>query len=103
MKMIWAVVRYTHLERVEDALSKIGQASFSVTRVRGLGEEHTLTEHGLVSHLKVEILVPNDRAERVRSAIVKAAWSGLEGDGLIAVLPVEGFVKIREVEPATLE
>ena len=96
MKMIWAVVRWTHLKDVEKALFKIGERSFSVTKIKGLGEEHGYLEYDLVSHLKIEILAPEDRVARIKETIVKAARTGSPGDGLIAVLPVEECTKIRE-------
>lgn len=98
MKMIWAVVRWTHLKDVEKALFKIGERSFSVTKVKGLGEEHGYLEYDLVSHLKIEILAPEDRVLRIKGAIAKAAWTGQPGDGLIAVLPIEEIIKIREAK-----
>ncbi len=96
MKMIWTIVRWTHLKEVEKALFRIGEKSFSVTKVKGLGEEKGYLEYDLVSHLKIEILAPEDRVARIKEALVKAAWTGVAGDGVIAVLPVEEFVKIRE-------
>jgi len=100
--MIWAIVRWTHLKDVEKALFKIGEKSFSVTKVKGLGEEKGYLEYDLVSHLKIEIVAPEERVARIRDTIVKAAWTGVRGDGLIAVLPVEEFVKIRQVKRAVL-
>ena len=96
MKMVWAVVRWTHLKEVEQALFKIGERSYSVTKVKGLGEERGYLEYDLVSHLKIEIIVPDDRVAQIKDAIVEAAWTGVRGDGLIAVLQVEEYTKIRE-------
>lgn len=96
MKMIWAIVRVIHLDDVEKALFKIGERSFSVTKVKGLGEEKGYLEYDLISHFKVEVIAPEDRVAKIKEAIVKAAWTGQPGDGLIAVLPVEELTKIRE-------
>lgn len=96
MKMVWAVVRYANFERVERALSKLGQTSLSVTRVRGVGEEFTLREGELVGHLKVEVIVPDDHVTAVRDTILNAAWTGLPGDGLVAVLPVDECAQTRK-------
>lgn len=98
MKMILAIVRWTHLKEVEEALLKIGERSFSVTKIKGLGEENGYLEYDLVSHLKIEIIAPEDRVEKIKDVIIKAAWTGVRGDGLFAVLPVEEFAKIREIK-----
>ncbi|MBI3610336.1 MAG: P-II family nitrogen regulator [Nitrospirae bacterium] len=98
MKMICAIVRWTHLKEVEQALFKIGERSFSVTKIKGLGEEKGYLEYDLVSHLKIEIITSEGRVKKIKDAIVKAAWTGVPGDGVIAVLPVEELTKIREAE-----
>ncbi len=97
MNMIWAIVRNECLEELEKALLKIGEKGFSVSKVQGMGE---LREYGyiifdLVSHIKVEIFASEDRVAKIKDAIVNVAWTGFAGDGLIAVLPVEEFTKIR--------
>ena len=98
MKMIWAIVRWTRLKEVEESLFKIGERSFSVTKVKGIGEESGYLEYDLVSHLKIEIIVPEDHVAKIKDVLIKAAWTGVRGDGLIAVLPVEEFAKIREAK-----
>jgi nitrogen regulatory protein P-II 1 len=100
MKMIWAIVRWTCLKDVEKALFGIGEKNFTVTKVKGLGEEREYLEYDLVSHLKIEIIVPDERVQRIKEAIAKAAWTGGRGDGLIAVLPVQEFAKIRQIKRA---
>lgn len=98
MKMIWAIVRWTRLKEVEESLFKIGERSFSVTKVKGVGEDSGYLEYDLVSHLKIEIIVTEDHVAKIKDAIIKAAWTGVQGDGMFAVLPVEEFAKIRQAK-----
>jgi len=43
----------------------------------------------------VEVFIGQHRAEEVARAIMEAAHTGMEGDGIVAVLPVESVYHIR--------
>lgn len=99
MKMVWAVVRWTHLESIQKALIKMGERSFSISKVRGyeiVGDSYI--ESDLVDHLEIKIVTQESRVAKIRDIIVKSAHTGFRGDGVIAVLPVEQFIKIREAK-----
>lgn len=61
------------LQEVEKALFAVGEPAFSVTKVKGLGEERGYLEYDLVSPLKVEIIAPEERVGRIVAAIAAAA------------------------------
>jgi nitrogen regulatory protein P-II 1 len=98
VKMIVAIVRSTDLKKVETALLAAGVRGLTVSKVKGIGEEKAFLEQNLVAHVKFEIIVPEEDADRVTQVIVNAAWTGCAGDGIVAVLPVETFIKIRETK-----
>lgn len=101
MKMIWAIVRWTCLEDIEKALFEIGEKSFSITKVKGFEiVGHGFSESDFVSHLEIKIVTQEDRVAKIKNIIVNATWTGVRGDGVIAVLPVEEFIKIREAKEA---
>ena len=101
MKMIWAVVRWTYLKEIEKKLFEIGEKSFSITKVKGFERRgQSFMESDLVDHLKIEIFAQEDRVERIKEIIVNVTHTGLPGDGVFAIIPVEEFIKIRETKKA---
>jgi len=48
--------------------------------------------------VKLEVVVPDDLAERVVEAIANAAQTGRIGDGKIFVIPVDTALRIRTGE-----
>ncbi len=97
MKMVVAVVRTTSLEHIVKALEKIGIRSMTISEIKGMGEQVTLTNPYTV-HDRIEIIVPDEKADEVARMIFEQARTGLPGDGLVAVLPVDSMTKIRTGE-----
>jgi nitrogen regulatory protein PII len=103
MKKIEAIIKPFKLEEVKDALSEVGVEGMTVTEVKGFGRQkgHTEIYRGseytvdFLPKVKLEIVLPDDRAEAAVAAIVKAAKTGKIGDGKVFVLPVEDAVRIR--------
>lgn len=93
---IHAYVRCHRREAVEEALLKQGISGFSFCRVKGMGEyaNYFNPDHH-VERARFEIFVPEDQVDGLVDAIVEAAQTHAEGDGLVAVMPVERIVRIR--------
>ncbi|MFN3682751.1 MAG: P-II family nitrogen regulator [Fimbriimonadaceae bacterium] len=112
MVKIEAMIRPQRLEEVEAALRELSVGGMTVTEVRGMGQQRGVTHTyrgstytvNLVPKLKLEIVVPEERAEEVVDAIVQAARTGEVGDGKVFVIPVDAAVRIRTGErgPAAL-
>jgi len=102
-RKVTAIIRSDTLEKVEQHLHELGVPGISVTSVKGYGEyENFYSRDWLSSHARVEIFTPARRADEIAQAIMDAAYSGVPGDGIVAVLPVEKIYKIRqraEVQP----
>ncbi|MES0327381.1 MAG: P-II family nitrogen regulator [Gammaproteobacteria bacterium] len=47
---------------------------------------------------RIEIFIAADKAQEVARGIMDAAHSGREGDGIVAILPVESLYRIRTKE-----
>ncbi len=94
MKMVTAIIRTSSLEHVVSRLEKIGIRGLTFFQVKGIGEEVRLSSHYSI-HDQIEIIVPDDRADAVAGIIAEHAATGLAGDGLVAVSPVDYAVKIR--------
>ncbi len=98
MKLIWAVIRHRMKPKVEETLMEpsLGISGLTCTTVHGLGHEtRALLQPHELAYCRVEVLVEDDRVGPVVETLVQTAHTGVEGDGLVAVLPVERVVHIR--------
>ena len=106
MKLVTAIIKPFKLDDVRAALSEIGISGMTVTEVKGFGRQrgHTELYRGaeyvvdFLPKIKIEVVVPDDRAERVVEAIANAAKTGQIGDGKIFVSSIEHSVRIRTGE-----
>jgi nitrogen regulatory protein P-II 1 len=106
MKMIVAIVQPEKLEDVKDALFHAEVCKMTVSRVKGCGQQGGFTEHyrgqirtvNLLDKVKFEIAVNDEFVKPTVDAIVKAAKSGVIGDGKIFVMPMDECIRIRTDE-----
>jgi nitrogen regulatory protein P-II 1 len=106
MKMVEAIVKPFKLDEVKEALTKAGVQGMTVTEVKGFGRQkgHTELYRGaeytvdFLPKVKIQILVPDDRAAAVADVITAAARTGKIGDGKIFITHVEEAVRIRTGE-----
>jgi nitrogen regulatory protein P-II 2 len=106
MKLVTAIIKPFKLEDVRDALTKLGVAGLTVAEVKGFGRQkgHTEIYRGaeytvnFLPKVKIEVVVPSERADQVVDAIASAAKTGQIGDGKIFVAPIEQAVRIRTGE-----
>jgi len=105
-KKIEAIIREESLEAVKDALHAIGIVGMNVVSVRGHGRQGgielvwrgTAYEMDMLPKTQVNIVLSDQNVEKTVDTIVKAAYTGKEGDGLILILPVEDVIRIRTGE-----
>ena len=106
MKKIEAIIKPFKLDDVKNALQEIGIVGMTVSEVKGFGRQkgHTELYRGaeyvveFLPKIKVEVLVPDDVAEKVTTSMVGAAGEGKIGDGKIFVSNVEDAIRIRTGE-----
>ena len=106
MKLVTAIIKPFKLEDVRDALTTLGIAGLTVSEVKGFGRQkgHTEIYRGaeytvnFLPKMKIEIVVPADRADKIVEAIAAAAKTGQIGDGKIFVIPLDHAVRIRTGE-----
>ena len=106
MKKLEAIIQPSRFEAVKEALREIGVDGMTITDVRGHGRQkgHTEVYRGneytvdLLPKIKIETVLPDDRAEAAVEAILKAAKTGKIGDGKIFVYPVGEAIRIRNEE-----
>jgi nitrogen regulatory protein P-II 1 len=96
-KRVTAIIRTDVVDEIETRLHRLGIRGVSVSRVEGYGE-HTKfwTPDSVSSHLQIDIFTDEDRAQAIVDTILSTARGGAPGDGIVAVLPVEKFYRIRE-------
>ena len=97
--LVVAIVRSDKLDAVETRLHEISVRAITVIKARGFGE-HTqppsiARRSSLNDQVKIEIYVPSEQAELVATTIIGAAHTGLAGDGIVAILPVQRVLSVR--------
>jgi nitrogen regulatory protein P-II 1 len=103
MKKIEAIIQPHKLEEAKEALKAIGIDGMTVLEVRGHGRQkgHKEIYRGqeyqvdLLPKIKLEMVVPDARADEVIRTLVTAARSGKIGDGKIFVFDVAEAIRIR--------
>lgn len=106
MKKIECVIRPHKLDEVKAALEAVGIVGMTVTDVRGYGRQRGRTEKyrgntyvvNLLPKVKLEFVIPDDRAEEALEIALEAARTGEIGDGKIFVADVEQAIRIRTGE-----
>jgi len=93
---IIAIIRFGVLKRVEEKLREIGAPGVTVSHIRGYGEYADLyKDDWLVDQIRLDIFAAEADAERIVTALMEAAHTGMEGDGVVAVMPVQSLYHIR--------
>jgi nitrogen regulatory protein P-II 1 len=103
MKKIEAIIQPHKLEDVKEALKAIGIDGMTVSEVRGHGRQkgHKEIYRGmeyqvdLLPKVKLEMVVPSQRADEVVQTIVNSARTGKIGDGKVFVYDVVEAIRIR--------
>ena|SRR5213593_1408413 len=106
MKKIEAIIKPFKLEEIKDALGEIGIEGMTVSEVKGFGRQkgHTEIYRGseytvdFLPKLKIELVLPDTRADNAVSAIIKSARTGKIGDGKVFVSDIEDAIRIRTEE-----
>lgn len=109
MKKIEAIVRHNKVDAVKDALTAVGFNGMTVSEVRGFGRQrgHKETYRGteytvdFVPKVKIEVVVGDDMADKVLTAIVDSARTGQTGDGKVFVTNLANVVRVRTGETGT--
>ena len=106
MKMLIAIIKPFKLDAVREALADIGVQGMTVTEVRGFGRQkgHTELYRGaeyqvdLLPKVKLELALTPEQVDVAVEAILKAAKTGIIGDGKVFVYDLEQTVRIRTGE-----
>ena len=102
-KKIEAIIREEALNDVKEALRAIGIVGMNVVSVRGHGRQGGIDmvwrgssyRMDMLPKIQVNIVLSERNVEKTVQAIIKAAQTGAEGDGLIFIYPVDDVIRIR--------
>lgn len=104
MREVKALFRPQRLDQVLAALREIsGLPGVTVSKVHAYAGSHQRGDPSppaadvQTDFMKLETIVPDALVESVVAAIGQAGHTGRGGDGVVFVVPVEQFVRIREV------
>jgi nitrogen regulatory protein P-II 1 len=105
-KKIEAIIREERLEAVKAALTDIGIVGMNIIQVRGRGRTGGIKVESrmgsyvvdMIPKVQVNIILSDDNVDTTIDAIVSAARTGSEGDGMIFIYPVEDVVRISSGE-----
>ena len=106
MKLVEAIVKPFKLEEIKEALTKAGIQGMTVEEVKGFGRQkgHTELYRGaeysvdFLPKVRLEILVPDEKAAKIVELITDSARTGKIGDGKIFVTPLDEVIRIRTGE-----
>ena len=106
MVKVEAIIKPFTLEKVREALTKVGVTGMTIYEVKGFGRQkgHSELYRGaeytvdFLPKLKLETVVNDNMEEKVIEAISQAANTGKIGDGKIFTYPVGKAVRIRTGE-----
>lgn len=106
MKKIEAIVRFSKFEDIKEALEAIDVNFFTYLEVNGHGKQKgesvtyrgSVYDSGDIPRMKIEIVIPSDKAKEVIKVLLENGKTGKIGDGKIIVTNVEEFYRIRNGE-----
>ncbi|MFA4972782.1 MAG: P-II family nitrogen regulator [bacterium] len=106
MKKIEAIIKPFKLDEIREAVQELGVQGMTVTEVKGFGRQkgHTEVYRGaeyvvdFLPKIKIEIVVPEEKAAEVASVIQKRTHTGRIGDGKIFISSIDDVVRIRTGE-----
>lgn len=91
-----AIIRPDVLEKVESSLKEGSVPGVSITHVEGYGEyANFYRKDRMVQHIQVEVFIAATRATEIADLIMTSAHTGADGDGIVAIIPVDSVYHIR--------
>lgn len=97
LKLIVAYVREQRIGPLVDRLRAFGVSGISVSQAQGMGEyTNPHGSHGLEPHRRIDVMLEASKAQLAAELIMDVARSGLTGDGIVAIMPIDNLFRIRD-------
>lgn len=102
LRCVVAIVRPEILKVLERRLGTVHVHGLTVTKVKGFGvHPNPFSNDCTTEHIKVEIFTENERVDALVHEIMDIARGTSGDDGIVAVLPVERYFRVRTASEAT--
>lgn len=106
LKKIEAIIREDKVNDVKDALAEIGIVGLNMFEVRGHGRQGGIQLVGragtyqvnMLPKIQINIVLSDRNLEDAIDTILKSAYTGEPGDGIIFVYPVDEVIRVRTRE-----
>jgi nitrogen regulatory protein P-II 1 len=106
LKKIEAIIREDKVNDVREALNEIGIVGMNMFEVRGHGRQGGIQLVGragtyqvnMLPKIQINIVLNARNLDAALDAILKSAYTGETGDGIIFVTPVEDVIRVRTRE-----
>jgi len=106
LKKIEAIIREDKVNDVRAALNDIGIVGMNMFEVRGHGRQGGIQLVGragtyqvnMLPKIQINIILNARNLDDALEAILKSAYTGETGDGIIFVTPVEDVIRVRTRE-----
>ena len=107
MQKIEAIIRPEKLDAVKNALADAGVSGLNIVHVTGRGVQKGIIHMGrggetyevdMLPKVKIEVVVPDAKVDKMVDTICDAAHTGRIGDGKIFVVPVTDAIRVRTRE-----
>jgi nitrogen regulatory protein PII len=94
-KLIVAIIRHERLEELGSALKK-EKITFMYSEVKGFCKEIRLFHKDIQQRVRLEIVVKDAEADRVKDIILSHVCCGLKEDGCLSIYNLEEFISFSE-------
>ena len=106
MKKVEAIIRPEKLPVVRRALEDLGLGGMTITQVAGHGNQRGITQQwkgntytiDLLTKTKIELVIPDDKLDKVLDAISESARTGEIGDGKVFITDIQDVMRVRTGE-----
>jgi nitrogen regulatory protein P-II 1 len=106
LKKIEAIIREDKVNDVRDALNDIGIVGMNMFEVRGHGRQGGIQLVGragtyqvnMLPKIQINIVLSDRNLDDAVEAVLKSAYTGETGDGIIFVTPVDEAIRVRTRE-----
>ncbi len=94
---ITATINKLKFDDVEKRLQELNVSGLSVSETKGYGDYKNFFEKDwLGPYARLQVYIPAVDAERIAVAIMEAAHTGLDNDGIVAISPVDRLFRISD-------
>ena len=97
INLIIAIVRESQTKPIVSKLYENNIPGVTISTVRGYGEQVNAYSQDITQeNTRIEIFVAEKYTDHIVDIIMETAHTGMEGDGVLAVIPVTTMYQIRD-------